>query len=306
LLLACLYFTIIKRPFFLALTFGLAFSFKGQAIFLSPFLLMLAVRGRLPWTYLLIIPVVYVVMMIPAAIFGRPWSELLTIYVAKGGQYESFSMNAPNLWYFLGGKFYRRKLGTLILIAGMGLGVIAALIFAIFPALKRIRLTPQFLVLAATFCVTMIPFFLPKMHDRYFFSADLFSIALAFYDPTYWFVPVLSQCISLSAYGPFIFNIKSLLPFVVFLNGALVFYLGLAYFDVHQQWRSFGAKMNTALGCMAPGIIALAVIVWLQELVLREIGAWVLLWSLLAIYYVTLRYTSKLLENAPLLSVSDS
>jgi Gpi18-like mannosyltransferase len=306
LLLACLYFTIINRPFFLALAFGLAFSFKGQAIFLSPFLLMLAIRGRLPWTYLLIIPAVYVVMMMPAAILGRPWSELITIYAAKGGEYKTFSYDAPNLWPFLGRRFYRRKLGTLILIAGAGFTVIVALIYAIFPARKRIRLTPQFLVLAATLCVTMVPFLLPKMHNRYFFTADLFSIALAFYNPTFWFVPVLLQCISLSSYGQWMFFMGYLLPFGQLLNTGLVLYLGLAYFDVHHQWRSYSAKMNMALGCIPPGVIFLGVMVWLQGLVLRHGDAWILLWSLLTIYYVTLRYTEKLLANSRLLAVRDS
>ena len=35
--------------------------------------------------------------------------------------------------------------------------------------------------------VALVPFLLPKMHDRYFYPADIFSLLAAFYMPEFGF-----------------------------------------------------------------------------------------------------------------------
>jgi hypothetical protein len=49
------------------------------------------------------------------------------------------------------------------------------------------------------------------MHDRYFFPADVLSIAFGFYVPGYFFVPVMINMISFFAYQPFLFG-RDVLP----------------------------------------------------------------------------------------------
>jgi Gpi18-like mannosyltransferase len=45
-----------------------------------------------------------------------------------------------------------------------------------------------------------MPYFLPKMHDRYFFMADVLSIVFAFYFPRYFWIPIVVQLSSLFSY----------------------------------------------------------------------------------------------------------
>jgi Gpi18-like mannosyltransferase len=45
-----------------------------------------------------------------------------------------------------------------------------------------------------------IPFFLPEMHERYFYLADVISIIYAFYFPRYFFVAIIMQLCSLLSY----------------------------------------------------------------------------------------------------------
>jgi hypothetical protein len=47
------------------------------------------------------------------------------------------------------------------------------------------------------------------MHERYFFLADVLSVALAFYRPRLWFVPLLVQTSSLLAYEAYLFHAES-------------------------------------------------------------------------------------------------
>ena len=53
-----------------------------------------------------------------------------------------------------------------------------------------------------------MPYFLPKMHDRYFFAADVLSIAFAFYFPRYFFIPLVVGTTSLFTYFLFLFKIE--------------------------------------------------------------------------------------------------
>ncbi|HEX6483725.1 MAG TPA: glycosyltransferase 87 family protein [Ktedonobacteraceae bacterium] len=86
--LGSLYFLLKERPAWACFFFGLAISFKLQAIFFLPALLMLLLKRKLPMRYLVLVPAVFVLMLLPAFIAGRDASSLLTIYagqVASGG-----------------------------------------------------------------------------------------------------------------------------------------------------------------------------------------------------------------------------
>jgi len=50
----------------------------------------------------------------------------------------------------------------------------------------------------------VLPFFLPEMHERYFYLADIVSIIYAFYFPRYFYVPVIEQLCSLMSYIPYL------------------------------------------------------------------------------------------------------
>src|SRR3972149_4094195 len=82
-LLTCIYFLLLDRPLPAMVFLGISFSFKALAVFLAPLLLLLIVRKRMPWFYVGIIPIVYIIMMIPAWLTGRPFIDLMTIYVAQ-------------------------------------------------------------------------------------------------------------------------------------------------------------------------------------------------------------------------------
>ena len=58
----------------------------------------------------------------------------------------------------------------------------------------------------ATASVLVTPFVLPRMHDRYFFAADVLVIILAFWVPRLVPVALLVQIVSLFSYWPFLFE----------------------------------------------------------------------------------------------------
>lgn len=86
--LGSLYFLLRNKPWWAAIFFGLAMSFKLQAIFFLPVLIIVLVVNRQRALSLLAVPATFALMLLPAALAGRDWGSLLMIYpnqVSTGG-----------------------------------------------------------------------------------------------------------------------------------------------------------------------------------------------------------------------------
>jgi Gpi18-like mannosyltransferase len=184
------------RPLVAAIMFGLAFSFKFQSIFLLPFLLYLWGSGQIRLTHLAVIPLIYGALMIPAVVAGRSWADLLTIYYQQARGFGELSLFAPNPWWFA--EHWRLLPARAGAVAGIIIGAMTGLAIA-FSALK-LEKSPAHNLLVAALSAAAMPYVLPRMHDRYFFIADLLSLTLAFVYPRYWLAAVLFQIGSLTSY----------------------------------------------------------------------------------------------------------
>ena len=190
-LLAFLFFLMKDQPFIAMIFLGIAFAFKAQAVFLGPLVLLLMIKKKIPWFYLGIVPVVYVLMMIPAALTGRPLIDLLTVYIGQVDTYRRLSEHAPNLYLLMPSTFY-----TPGLIIGVFVTLLVTLIWITIYARKVKEFTPQIILLYALVSAAFMPFFLPKMHDRYFYVAEVLSFLVAFYFPGSWWMAVGYQFVS--------------------------------------------------------------------------------------------------------------
>jgi Gpi18-like mannosyltransferase len=124
--LLCLFF-ILKERFILAIIFfSVALSFKVQAIFIGPFLLLLTLRKRIPWHFYFLVPFVYLAMMIPALLAGRTLWSILGIIFNQANYYGDLSKNAPNLYLFISNDYY-----SSVAVIGLILTGILAVIWAV-------------------------------------------------------------------------------------------------------------------------------------------------------------------------------
>jgi Gpi18-like mannosyltransferase len=183
------------------LVFGVALSFKLQAVFLVPLLAALALSKAVRWRAYLLIPLAYFVMMVPAWIAGRPIGELMTLYVTQGTADELLSLNAPTVFTWLPDYLFDTLYPAGLIWAGA-----AVLIFVLVVSKSRLPRTAGLIVELSTISVLVTPYILPKMHERYFFPADVFTIIFAAFYPKYLIVPVLVQFVSLFSYFPFLFG----------------------------------------------------------------------------------------------------
>lgn len=219
LLLACLYYLMREKSFTSMLAFGLAFSIKAQAVFFLPFLGVMAIRKKMPWLYFGMIPLVYLIAILPVVFLGRPFLDVLLIYTKQSGTFVVPSMNAPNLYILFPREWYSSIFPIGIIFTVI---VIAHWIYIISQDKMGMDVDNKYIILIAFTSTILVPFLLPKMHDRYFYPADVLSIVLAFYWPALWFIPVLYQFVSASAISIFLFNSNSSLVFFGFFLNAIV------------------------------------------------------------------------------------
>lgn len=204
-LLACMAALLAQRPLLAVLAFSVACAIKLQAVWLGPFILLLALRGEIRWWSFVLIPLTYIVIAVPALAAGRSLVEVLTIYLTQASTQTALSYQAPNLLMLLDYivPTHRTWLSkVLVLIA-----VAASLWFATRGRLAGPRkLDAETLLVAALVSVLLVPSLLPHMHNRYFFPGDILSITLAVWIPRYWPVAVLTQLTSFLAYISWVFG----------------------------------------------------------------------------------------------------
>jgi len=186
-----------RKPLAMLLWFGVAISFKAQAIFLAPFIAQRLLSERTSPALWPVPGLVYVAAMLPAALAGWPMSDLLTIYLRQAEWNPQFISNAANLWAAV--QYAAPTVGLAWLWLGIAAAGAASILFVI--AFRRVEGTPRNLVALALLSAMLLPFLLPKMHERFFFLAD--ALALAFLalrrDPLGWAVFLLVEIASAAA-----------------------------------------------------------------------------------------------------------
>lgn len=202
-ILASLVCILLDAPLAAALLFGLALSVKVQAIFFAPVLIGYLAKRRATMWYAAIPPIVYAVSILPAAIFGGDFFYWLTVYAKQSGEYLYLSVSSPSIFAFVN-NLPLAPLAMSVLFWS-GIAIACAVAFAIIVYIKK---TPihhsSMIVLLSLACVLLVPYFLPRMHERYFYLADMLSVLYVFLKPHRWYLPVLIVGASTLAYMPYL------------------------------------------------------------------------------------------------------
>ena len=205
-LLACVYFLMSGRAAFAMAAFGLAFSIKFQTMFLAPALAALWCKRVIPFWSFFLVPAVYVLAMIPAWLVGRPAVELASVYLTQSGTYHFLTKNAPNVYAWLPERYY-----AVLVIAGLVAMVAIGCLYVWSVWKSRVAMSREIILQLCLLSLIMTPFFLPKMHERFFYPADVLAIAYGFYFPKQYYVPVAIGFASFFSYQFFLLH-RTILP----------------------------------------------------------------------------------------------
>ena len=196
------------RPVLAMTCMALSFGFKLQAVFILPVCAVLWMQGKFRWYHFLVFPAVYVLLVLPAVIIGRPFMDTVLLYFGQTGSIGTgLNYNSPSVFALIR--------GVADTDAASKAGIVGA--FAYMLAVLGVcfighrRLNDQAVFAAAVLLAVGIPFLLPHMHDRYFYAADILTLALAFAFPVYSPAALLTEFASLLGYHAYL-KMRYLLP----------------------------------------------------------------------------------------------
>jgi Gpi18-like mannosyltransferase len=185
-IVASLFFFFKNKTVFSFLFLGIAFAFKLQPIIIFPFFFVLLLKNQVRWYHFLIIPTVYIISILPAWFAGRPWNELLTIYVNQQAHYSDVCLNFPNIYVWINHNSCHLPVFNLPIMSGIDLlaikniGLIFTAAFCLISGYilkgKKYNFSFDSTIKLAFLCSILIPFILPGMHERYMFLGDTLSV----------------------------------------------------------------------------------------------------------------------------------
>ena len=129
------------------------------------------------------------VLSIPSLIVGRPLKDILLTYVNQSSEYKNLTYNAPSIYQWIPSKLFSDT--TLVGNIGILFTFVVVLII-IYVSVRYIKVIKyeNIIELALLFTV-IVPFLLPRMHERYFFMADIISLLYAFCFPKKFYIAII-------------------------------------------------------------------------------------------------------------------
>ncbi len=201
-----------EKPKLAMVFYGFAFSFKLQATFLFPLLIILYIYKK--WS---IIDAAYgvgtwLLLQVPSWLFGVPLSYFITVYIGQSRANDwSLIMNAPSVYALLPDTYDFKMnqlldFGEILSRLGVVVVMIVFILLAVYLLKENRKLTAETLILLVLFSGSIVPYLLPRMHDRYFFIADIAVIIYILLKPKRWWIALLVTFPSCMAYTAFLFK----------------------------------------------------------------------------------------------------
>lgn len=207
--LAAIYHAIKKNSKLAYFFLGVAFSFKMQTIFVFPLFLVFLLQENIRLKDAYVFVATIFAFLAPVLLLGMPFKDALSVYLEQANAYPQLTANAINLYQLVLSVEFRYFNLLAILLAG---AAVLALLYVVFLYRKQLTEPKEWIHLAFLF-VVIIPFLLPRMHDRYFFLADVLSLVVFLYDRKKWYLPLITIFCSYVTYANFLMGFEQLFSF---------------------------------------------------------------------------------------------
>lgn len=169
-----LYFLIKEKYFLSFIMLGLSFSFKLQFIFILPlYVIIYVVKKKFSFIYFLLIPLVNIIMCLPAIICGNSLLKCMSVYINQTSTYKNnLVMNFPNIYNLIlnNPEIYYK--------AGVIFAFFICVITLLYVLYKKIEFNNEKIMTLALWFIVVMTFVLPGMHERYMFCGEIIAVLL--------------------------------------------------------------------------------------------------------------------------------
>ena len=160
-----------------------------------------------------------IILCLPAIIMGRSFKDVMLIYFNQANEYKWLSMNFPNLYNFFD-EHYMTINSPLVAKCGIAFTFLIFLSMLLYVIIKKVKITDKKILLLGLWSVVIATYFLPYMHERYMYVAELLSVIyfLCYFERFY--IPISINLVSIIMYFYVLFDIS-----LVHINDLAIIYL---------------------------------------------------------------------------------
>ncbi len=181
---AGIYYAINRQSALCFIMMGIGFAIKMQMLFIYPVVLILLTcrnpKGEkyLLWKHIWLAPLAFSLINLGPFLFGGSLFRAIDAYINQifvGNPGEALCVNCANAFLWLSGIKQSSPLYPILsyVFVGVVALLLTVLIVAIIKSMKN-RLENIDVLMLAVFIPLIAVFFLPKMHDRFFYLAEIF------------------------------------------------------------------------------------------------------------------------------------
>ena len=194
-LIFALYCAMIRKDYLAFFLLGLSFGNKLQAVFIVPFFVYLIINRKLKLHASIFALLGFILTFLPSWICGAPFGQPFSFVEVQLGRWNNLTYGCANMWHLL--NFKGDVVNQAATWVGLGLiGVLLALVHA-----RHIDLSDDknFLKVGVLLIFSVI-FFLPHMHERYFYLIEVLIVIYAILSPKRFYLVILMQLSGAIAY----------------------------------------------------------------------------------------------------------
>lgn len=184
--IGAIYYLAIKKELSAFIFLGLAFSLKFQTVLIFPLVAFMILKKEVSIRYILVIPFVYLLSIIPMLLIGQPIGELITLYIHQVTNMPGLVYNAPTVFAFIP----QTDQGIFLARAGMIVGIFSILVLLAIGFIKtgQRKLSVKDIIQFGLLSSTVVVFCIPYIHERYFFVSEMLAVIYAFCFPRYFYI----------------------------------------------------------------------------------------------------------------------
>lgn len=191
--------------------FALAISIKLQAVFTLPVLLYFYIAKKrtayskgVKLSQFIWFPIVYFVSAIPMFLCGKTLKDIFSVYAQQTGEYnDTLTMRYYNFFTLIGDRLNESNFDGYFYY-GMIMAVAVLFLIYYLSFRKEVTLDVSNLLLLSIVTVLTLNYFLPSMHERYAYVAEVAIVILACLNKKYVIPSILTVVCTLSAYADYL------------------------------------------------------------------------------------------------------
>jgi len=194
----------------ICLLFALAFCFKLQSVFFLPVICLVWImqkKNLLRPVHLLWVPMAYTVSCIPMFLAGRSLKVMFKIYLGQADRnYGTLTLNYPNLYSLIGS--WSETLYEGYFIYGLMLAFLLLLLLFYRLYCKKVELNSLTLCKVTALTVLIICYFLPLVHERYAYMAEMLLFIIMTKDTKHIKTALITMLCTLFTYCGYLYQLE--------------------------------------------------------------------------------------------------